>query len=98
MDFLSGIYFRVFENLIVENNDPARFKLEIVINNGAVFDQGELEQRINDDHTIHIGLDKVYKQTLTLQDIDGFFQTLLDMQEVSEAADVGPKESDGEQK
>lgn len=29
MDFLSGIYFRVFENLYLEENDPGRFKLDI---------------------------------------------------------------------
>ena len=29
LDFLSGIYFRVFENLYLDENDPARFKLDI---------------------------------------------------------------------
>lgn len=80
MDFMSGVYFRVFENLFAENDDPARFKLEIVINNGAIVYADELD-KIGDDHTIKIGLEKVYKQTLTLHDIDTFFKTLLDMQE-----------------
>ena len=43
MDFLSGIYFRVFENLIVEEDDPARFKLEIFINNGAILNPDHVE-------------------------------------------------------
>lgn len=85
MDFLSGIYFRVFENLIVDEDDPARFKLEIMLNHGAILNHDELD-KIGDSHTIHINIDKVYKQTLTLQDIDSFFSTLLDMQEIGEAA------------
>ena len=29
LDFLSGVYFRVFENLHLEEHDPARFKMDI---------------------------------------------------------------------
>lgn len=60
MDFMSGIYFRVFENLFAENDDPARFRLEIVINNGAIINHDELE-KAGDDHTIKIELNNVYK-------------------------------------
>ena len=38
LDFMSGIYFRVFENLHSEENDPARFKLDLMVNHGAILD------------------------------------------------------------
>ena len=39
LDFLSGVYFRVFENLQLEEDDPARFKLDIQVNPGALMDE-----------------------------------------------------------
>ena len=43
MDFLSGIYFRVFENLQVDEDDPSRFLLEVKFNHGAVINHDELD-------------------------------------------------------
>lgn len=78
LDFMSGIFFRVFENLICDENDPARFKLDIMVNTGSILDP----DRIHDieDHCIPILLDNTYTKTLTLEDIDHFFITLLNMQ------------------
>jgi inositol hexakisphosphate/diphosphoinositol-pentakisphosphate kinase len=42
LDFLSGIYFRVFENLVCEEHDPSRFKLEIKLNRGSTIYPDEL--------------------------------------------------------
>jgi len=42
LDFMSGIYFRVLENLVLEENNPARFKLEIRVNHGSILDPDHL--------------------------------------------------------
>ena len=39
LDFMSGFVFRLFENLNVHEDDPARFKLEIMVNRGAALNQ-----------------------------------------------------------
>lgn len=44
LDFLSGIYFRVFENLISDENDPARFKLDIMVNNGSILNPEKMNE------------------------------------------------------
>jgi hypothetical protein len=33
---MSGIFFRVFENLSSDEHDPERFKLDISINDGSI--------------------------------------------------------------
>jgi len=68
LDFLSGIYFRVFENLVSQQNDPERFKLEIIINNGATLNSDNLN-RI-DDHRVPIYLEETYSDSLTLEDLN----------------------------
>lgn len=77
LDFMSGIFFRVFENLNSDENDPARFKLDIMVNNGSLV----FPDTIKDikDHCIPILLDNTFSKTLTLEDIDHFFLTLLNM-------------------
>ena len=84
LDFLSGIYFRVFENLILNDNDPDRFKLHIMINYGSILDPDTINNI--EDHTIPISIDNVYQKTLTLDDIDSFFITLLDMQNIGKTS------------
>jgi len=80
MDFLSGIYFRVFENLISHENDPQRFKLEIMVNDGSVLNPDKLSEIR--EHCIPIELaNNNYRETLTLENIHSFFNTLLSMQE-----------------
>ena len=37
LSFMSNFVFRLFENLSLEQSDPERFKLEIMVNRGAVF-------------------------------------------------------------
>lgn len=81
MDFMSGIFFRVFENLISDENDPARFKLEICVNKGSTLDPNKVNEIEN--HCIEIKLDNSFSKTLTLDDVDSFFNVLLDMQEVN---------------
>jgi len=77
MDFLSGFYFRVFENFNVGENDPARFKLDIRVNRGSILDDDKVHEIEN--HTIPIKIDNSFHKSLTLEDIDFFFNTLLDM-------------------
>lgn len=79
LDFMSGIFFQVYENLNCEVKDPQRFKLDIQMNTGSVLDPERLNQI--DDHCIPISLSENYRKTLTLEDIDSFFLTLLDLQE-----------------
>ena len=83
LDFISGIFFRVFENLVSEENDPARFKLEIMVNRGSTLDPNKVKDIEN--HCIEIKLDNCYTKTLTLDDVDSFFNVLLDMHEVNSA-------------
>ena len=64
---MSGIYFRVFENLNSEENDPARFKLDIMVNHGALLPDNLSKIK---EHCIPINLMKSFSQTLTLEDID----------------------------
>jgi hypothetical protein len=78
LDFMSGIFFRVFENLVSDQNDPARFKLDIMVNNGSILHPDKIKDI--EDHCIPISLEDTYSKTLTLEDIDHFFLTLLNMQ------------------
>jgi len=77
LDFMSGVYFRVFENLNSDANDPSRFKLDIMVNPGSCVDPDKVSEI--KDHCIPIVLKESYSQTLTLEDIDSFFMTMLDM-------------------
>lgn len=51
LDYMSGIVFRLYENLGLDEMDPLRFRLEIMVHRGAVIDN--IEQKI-EDHTIPI--------------------------------------------
>lgn len=83
LDFLSGIYFRVFENLHSEEHDPARFKLDIQVSPGAVMDQESI--KMVENHTVPITLENLFSKTLMLEDIDFFFDIILEMSEGKEA-------------
>lgn len=77
LDYMSGFVFRLYENLVLAENDPKRFRLEIMVNRGAVIDEGNWENI--EEHTIPISYQKyidINKQ-LTLHDIDEFFTNLL---------------------
>ena len=79
LDFMSGIFFRVFENLtLADENDPGRFRLDIMVNNGSILFPDKISEI--EDHCIPISLEDSYSKTLTLEDIDHFFITLLNMQ------------------
>ena len=73
---MSGVYFRVFENLNTGEDDPARFKLEIYVNPGSLCHISSLESI--EEHCIPIKLEQSFTQTLKLEDIDTFFKTILD--------------------
>jgi hypothetical protein len=90
LDFMSGIFFRVFENLHCEEHDPARFKLDIMVNRGSIV----LPDTVKDikDHCIPILLDNTFSKTLTLEDIDHFFLTLLNMQYNPDSYNLSPED------
>ncbi len=74
---MSGIVFRLYENLGFDEKDPNRFRLEIMVHRGAVIEN--FDQNI-EEHTIPINQDKyidINKQ-LTLHDVDEFFKNLLE--------------------
>ena len=48
-----------------------------------------------EDHCIPIALDKCFNQTLTLEDIDSFFVTMLDMQHLKRPEEVKSSNSSG---
>ena len=92
LDFMSGIFFRVFENLHCDEHDPARFKLDIMVNTGSIL----IPDAIKDikEHCIPILLDNTFSKTLTLEDIDHFFLTLLNMQYNPESYNPSPQDQD----
>lgn len=49
---MSGIVFRLYEDLGLEEKDPARFRLEIMVNRGATVD--DIFERNVEEHTIPI--------------------------------------------
>ena len=92
LDFMSGIYFRVFENLHCDEHDPARFKLDIMVNCGSILHPDSIKDI--KDHCIPILLENTFSKTLTLEDIDHFFYTLLNMQYNPETYNISPKDQD----
>ena len=81
LDFMSGFVFRLFENLNVQEDDPSRFKLEIMVNRGAALNSNMVTEAVN--HTILIQ-QKNYvdiNKQLNLSQVDKFFTDLLHMNE-----------------
>ena len=56
IDYMSGIVFRLYENLGLDENDPDRFRLEIMVNRGAVVEN--LGENNIENHTIPISQEK----------------------------------------
>ena len=52
IDYMSGIVFRLYENLALDEDDPDRFRLEIMVNRGSIVNE-DFESTI-EDHTIPI--------------------------------------------
>ena len=50
---MSGIVFRLYEDLGLEEDDPARFRLEIMVNRGAIIENDTFDKPI-EEHTIPI--------------------------------------------
>ena len=78
LDFQSGIFFRVFENLACESHDKNRFKLELKFSRGSAIYPEEINEIVN--HVIPIKLQDCLTKELTLENVDLFFNTLLDSQ------------------
>ena len=76
LDFQSGIFFRVFENLDCDKNDRNRFKLEMKFTNGSALNPDKINEIEN--HVIPIKLENCLTKELTLENVDLFFHTLLD--------------------
>ena len=76
LDFMSHFVFRLFENLTVAENDPSRFRLEIMVNRGAVTNSQEIQKVQN--HTIPINLENYIdiSKKLNLEKIDTFLKHL----------------------
>jgi hypothetical protein len=77
MDFMSNFVFRLFENLDVHEDDPTRFKLEIMVNRGAVTNEHEILNIKN--HTIPVSLDKFIdlNKQLNFERLEKFFNFIL---------------------
>lgn len=89
LDFLCGIYFRVFENLVVQDaDDPQRFKLEIYVNKGSTVEPDEVGNIKK--HCINVGLDNLFSMTMTLNDVNRFFTYLYHSQEIRELPGQNP--------
>lgn len=79
LDFMSGFVFRLFENLSVNEGDPSRFKLEIMVNRGATVDRDIISNAKN--HTVPILHENFVdiNKSLTLEQLETFFEHLLNM-------------------
>ena len=79
LDFMSHFVFRLFENLNVNEEDPNRFKLEIMVNRGAIIDTREIQDV--KDHTIPINLDNYFEinKKLNLEKLDMFLAQLTNL-------------------
>jgi hypothetical protein len=79
LDFMSHFVFRLFENLNVEEDDPSRFNLEIMVNRGAAVSSKEIVNVKN--HCIKISLDNYIdvSKKLNLEKLKIFLQTLADL-------------------
>ena len=78
---MSGFVFRLFEDLNVQEGDPGRFKLEIMVNRGATIDREIIAEVQN--HTVpilHENFVDINKK-LTFAQLETFFKHLLTMQE-----------------
>ena len=53
---MSGIVFRLYENLGIDEDNPDRFRLEIMVNRGAVVEK--YGENITENHTIPISQHK----------------------------------------
>ena len=71
---MSGIFFRVYENLLAGENDRDRFKMEIKVNKGSTLKPEKMD--LIDDHCIQIELENSYVRTMTLDDVDSFFRRI----------------------
>ena len=79
LDFMSNFVFRLFENLSVQEDDPGRFKLEIMVNRGAALNRGMI---LNvQDHTISIQQKNFVdiNRKLNMNNMDSFFKGLLNL-------------------
>ena len=76
LDFMSHFVFRLFENLNVDESDPSRFNLEIMVNRGAVTDPEQIQQV--KDHTIPVDMHNYIdiSKKLNLEKIDTFLKNL----------------------
>jgi hypothetical protein len=74
---MSNFVFRLFENLDVHEDDPTRFKLEIMVNRGAVTNCDEIMQVKN--HTIPVKLEKFIdlNKQLNFERLEKFFSAIL---------------------
>jgi hypothetical protein len=77
MDFMSNFVFRLFENLDVHEDDPTRFKLEIMVNRGAVINGDEIMQVKS--HTIPVKMEKFIdlNKQLNFERLEKFFNCIL---------------------
>jgi len=79
LDYMSSIVFRLHENFLKSKSDPKRFKLELMVGRGAEVKADTIPV---EDHTVKLDINNyvhINKQ-LTMQDVDNFFKTLLEMQ------------------
>ena len=84
LDFMSSFVFRLFEDLSVleGEGDENRFKLEIMVNRGARVNSDIIKNLDQETHTVPILHENFVdiNKSLTLQQLETFFEHLLTMQ------------------
>ena len=93
---MSNFVFRLFENLDVLEDDKTRFKLEIMVNRGAVTNEKEILQV--SDHTIRIQHEHFIdlNKQLNFEKLEKFFSNILLIEKKKTPRDQAAEEKKNE--
>jgi len=99
LDFLSHIMIRLYENLNAKQEDPNRFRLEIMFSQGCKMEKASKFSE-SDNHRVPVTPSVVLNSQLTLNEIEQFLNGLLKLgtyEDPNSESDSDPKK-DEEQK
>ena len=74
LEFLSHIMIRLYENLNAKQEDPNRFRLEILLSQGCVMEDTMTQKG---EHSVPIAPSTVLSSQLTLQEVEEFLNSLV---------------------
>jgi inositol hexakisphosphate/diphosphoinositol-pentakisphosphate kinase len=78
LDYLSHIMIRLYENLNAKQEDPNRFRLEIMFSQGCKMEK-KTQHLVNDSHRVPVANSVVLNSQLTLDEVERFLNGLLEL-------------------